>query len=140
MAYLLAATAVEYLVGESGERGLVLFLDRWRREGSFEKAFRQVYGVTTAQFEEDWRRYVRSRYGWLFVLSHSAVFWLLMALALLVLVRVRRGRDRAALAHLRATEPPDAPAFWGEEEAPPGTNRRRGRSHEGTGPGEEGES
>ncbi len=59
---------------------------------------------------------MRRRYGWLFVLSHSAVFWLTLTLALLVLVRIRRGRDREAMARLRATEPPDQPAYWEEGE------------------------
>ena len=114
LAYLLSATAVEYLISESGERGLRLFLDRWRSDGSFEGAMRSTYGLTLAQFEEDWRGYVRKRYGWLFALSHSAVFWLTLTFALLVMVRVRRGRDREALARLRAGEPPDEPAYWAE--------------------------
>jgi hypothetical protein len=115
LAYLLSATAVEYLVGESGERGLRLFLESWRESRSFPEALRTVYGVTPGQFEEDWKKYVRRNYGWLFVLSHSAVFWLTLTLALLVMVRIRRGRDREAMARLRATEPPDEPAFWEEE-------------------------
>ena len=115
LAYLLSATAVEYLLVSSGERGLRLFLEAWREGGSFQDAFRRVYGVTPGQFEEDWRKYVKRKYGWLFVLSHSTVFWLTLTLALLVLVRVRRGRDREAMARLRATEPPDEPAYWEEE-------------------------
>jgi hypothetical protein len=114
LAYLLSATAVEYLLRASGERGLRLFLDAWREGESFSVAFRSVYGVTPDQFEEDWKKYVRRRYGWLFVFSHSTVFWLTLTLALLVLVRIRRGRDREALARLRAMEPPDEPAYWEE--------------------------
>jgi hypothetical protein len=129
LAYLLSATAVEYLVRESGERGLGLFLDRWRSERSFDRAFRNTYGLTLGQFEEDWKVYVRKRYGWLFVLSHSSVFWLSMALALLVLMRIRRGRDREAMARLRAGEPPDRPAYWQEAEG--GTNDGQARSTEG---------
>jgi hypothetical protein len=136
LAYLLSATAVEYLVRESGERGLRLFLEAWREEGSFSAALRRVYGVTPGQFEEDWKKYVRRRYGWLFALSHSTVFWLTLALALLVLVRIRRGRDREAMARLRATEPPDQPAFWQEEgeggEGGQGTNPGPEQSSEGT--------
>ena len=71
-----------------------------------------VYGVTMGQFEEDWKKYVRRRYGWLYVFSHSSVFWLMLTLAFLVMVRIRRGRNREALARLRAWEPPDEPAFW----------------------------
>lgn len=129
LAYLLSATAVEYLVRESGERGLRLFLDRWRSERSFDAALRNTYGLTLGQFEEDWKAYVRKRYGWLFVLSHSSVFWLSLAVALLVLVRVRRGRDREAMARLRAGEPPDRPAYW--QEAEDGTIEKDLRSTEG---------
>ncbi len=118
LAYLLSATAVEYLFSESGERGLRLLLERWREEESFSDALGSVYGITPGQFEEDWKKYVRRRYGWLFVLSHSTVFWLTLALALLIMVRVRRGRNREGMARLRATEPPDEPAYWTEIEDP----------------------
>ena len=112
LAYLLSATAVEYLIRESGQRGLALFLQRWRKEASFREAMQRVYGLTAGQFEEDWKGFVRKRYGWLFVLSHSSVFWLTLALALLVMVRIRRRRNREAMARLRAGEPPENPAFW----------------------------
>ena len=118
-AYLLAASAVTYMLEEGGELGLELFLDRWREQRSFESAFRETFGLTTSQFEEDWKRHVKQRYGWLFVLSHSAVFWLLLALVLLFMVRGRQGRNREKLARLRAGEPPDAPAYWSTEEEGP---------------------
>jgi hypothetical protein len=129
LAYLLSATAVEYLVRESGERGLRLFLDRWRSERSFASALRNTYGLTVGQFEEDWKGYVRKRYGWLFVLSHSSVFWLSLTLALLVMVRIRRGRNREAMARLRAGEPPDRPAYWQDSDG--GTKEGEPRSTEG---------
>ena len=111
-AYLLSASAVTYLLGDSGPRGLALFLDRWRSAGSFERAFRATFGVTTSQFEEDWRRHVKDRYGWLFVLSHSTVFWMALALVLLLMVRVRQRYNRERMARLRADELPDEPAWW----------------------------
>lgn len=114
-AYLLSATTIEYLVAQSGPRALEVLLRRWKDTGSFEEAFRATFGVTTAQFEEDWRRYVRSRYGWLFVLSHSAVFWMLMSVALLAMVVVRKRARRESMARLRAGDIPDQPSFWLEE-------------------------
>jgi hypothetical protein len=133
-AYLLAASAVAYLLQESGTRGLALFLERWRDGRSFELALRRTFGVTSSQFEEDWRGDVRKRYGWLFVFSHSAVFWMLMGIALLGMMRLRRARNREHLARLRAGEIPDRPDWWtsdpdggGSEEVPPGVD----------GPGEE---
>ncbi len=123
-AYLLAASAVTYLTEGSGERGLAIFFERWRTDGAFEPALRETYGVTSGQFEEDWRAHVKARYGWLFVLSHSSVFWLVLGLALLYMVRVRRLHNEERLARLRADELPDLPAYWehpdGEPPGPPG--------------------
>jgi len=116
VAYLLAASAVSYLLESGGERGLALFLDRWREERSFDRAFRATFGVTPSQFEEDWARHVRRRYGWVFVLGHSTVFWTLLALVLLVMVGIRRRYNREKMARMRATEPPDDPAYWLEGE------------------------
>lgn len=120
-AYLLAASSVTYLLEGSGTKGLELFLRRWREMRSFEAAFRDTFGVTSSQFEEDWRRHVKRRYGWLLALSHSAVFWMIMALVLLVMVRIRVRYNRDRMARLRAGELPEEPAFWrdGEEEDGP---------------------
>lgn len=138
-AYLLAASAVTYLLEAGGERGLALFLDRWRERRSFESAFRETFGVTTGQFEEDWKRHVRSRYGWLFMLSHSALFWLVLALVLLFMMRSRQGRNREKLARLRAEELPDAPAYWETAEELGAGDRRvetsRAGPHDGDPPG-----
>ena len=111
-AYLLSATTIEYLVVQSGPRALEVLLVRWKEAGNFERAFRSTFGVTTGQFEEDWRRYVESRYGWLFVLSHSAVFWMFLSLALAAMVGIRRRAGRERLARLRAQDIPDQPSFW----------------------------
>lgn len=119
IAYLLSASAVAYLVELSGERGLRIFLRRWRSTVDFEGAFRATYGLTRSQFEEDWRRHVKRRFGWTVILSHSAVFWLVAALVLGVLFWIRRRRDRARLARLRASEPPDDPAYWERPDALP---------------------
>lgn len=113
-AYLLAASAVDYLLEPSGERGLSIFLERWRRERSFDRALIRTFGVTPGQFEEDWKEHVRDRYGWLLVLSHSGVFWGMLALLLLLLARARRARNRERLARLRAAELPDSPAYWAD--------------------------
>ena len=127
VAYLLSASAITYLLAGSGERGLAIFIERWKSLRSFEAAFRSTFGVTTSQFEEDWKRHIKKRYGWLFVLARSTVFWMVLALVLLVMVRVRQGRNREHLARLRAGELPDDPAFWtddpdggGSGDSPPG--------------------
>ncbi len=112
IAYLLSATAVEYLASESGVAGLERFLEIWRTQGNFETAFRQTYGVTSGQFEEDWRAFVRKRYGWLLILSESLIFWGLLGVLLSGMWWIRRRVTRERMAKLRASEPPPAPAYW----------------------------
>ncbi len=113
-AYLLSASALTFLLQESGARGLALFLDRWRTGRSFEDAFRRTFGVTSGQFEEDWKRHVRDQYGWLFVLSHSAVFWVALVLVLMLMLGLRGKYNRERMARLRAEEEPERPDYWNE--------------------------
>jgi len=115
LAYLLSVTAVEYLVESSGERGLEFLLSRWRESGEFEESFRRTFGITTATFERRWIAHVKRRYGWVLIMGQGAVLWILLGVALLVLFRIRRRRDRERMAALRAGELPDEPAWW----APP---------------------
>jgi len=119
LSYLLSASAIDFLVDRSGERGLALLIQRWGEGGDFEAAFRRTYGLTGSQMEEAWRKHLRRRYGWLTVLSQATVVWAVGALLLVALVAVRRRRDGVRLARLREEEPPDAPAFWLDEPLPP---------------------
>lgn len=116
IAYLLAASVVQYLVRESGTRGLDLFMARWRQTQNFEMALGSVYGLSIDQLERYWRRDIRRRYGWLTVLVQSTAFLSFASIGILALYFIRRRRDRIKLAHLEATEPPDQPAFWVEGE------------------------
>ncbi len=129
VAYLLSASAVEYLASSSGPAGLATFLATWREEGAFETAFRSTFGLTTAQFEEDWTAYVKRRYGWLLVVSHSLAFWTVTVALLILLVWIRRRRTRDHMARMRAGDPPEAPAYWANE----GPDDRRSAAR-GTGP------
>ncbi|GEM_PF-309939 len=119
IAYLLAASAMEYLVSGSGTRGVEVFLARWREGGDFEEAFRATFGITTGTFERQWTEHVKRRYGFLLVLGQSTLFWLFLGAALLGLWRIRRKRDRERMERLRASEVPELPAWWDPPQAPP---------------------
>ena len=110
VAYLLAASVVQYLVRESGTRGLDLFLQHWRSSHSFDSALAVTYGLSLDQLEKHWRNDVKHRYGWLAVVSQTSVAFTFLAIAVLLLYLIRR--DRARLAVLKMNEPPDNPAFW----------------------------
>lgn len=117
IAYLLATSAVADLVDRGGVLALERFLTRWKEAGDIEPALRRTYGLGLAQFEHAWGKAVRKRYGWTYFLSHSIVFWFLCTFLFLALYWRRRRRDLLRLERLRATEPPDSPAYWmGEDE------------------------
>ncbi|HET9438599.1 MAG TPA: peptidase MA family metallohydrolase [Longimicrobiales bacterium] len=116
IAYLLSASVVSYLVRSSGEHALGLFLERWRTSHNMEQALAATYGISIDQLETYWIRDVRKRYGWLAVLTQSAVLMAGASVLMLVLLALRRRRDRRKLAVLRATELPDEPAYWKEGE------------------------
>lgn len=112
VAYLLSASVIHYLIESSGARGLETFIAAWKQGASFERALREVYGTTSGQLEADWRKWVGRRYGWLSVLSHSAVFWTVLVAALSAMFLNRRRYRRQQMARLRAGEPPDNPDYW----------------------------
>ena len=116
-AYLLSASVVNYLVRSSGVNGLELFFERWRESQNMEQALATTYGMSVDQLEKYWVKDVRKRYGWLAVATQSAVFMTAASVILVILFAIRRRRDRRKLAVLKATELPDAPAYWNEDES-----------------------
>jgi hypothetical protein len=116
LAYLLSATAVQHLQRVGGERGFALLLENWRREGTLAAAVRTTYGMSLGHFEDEWRKDVRNRYGWLFALASVSVLWGLVTLATLLAWYPRRRRNRRRMEAMRAEErmlPPPRPE--GEE-------------------------
>jgi hypothetical protein len=97
---------------------VALLLERWRAGRSFERALVSTYGVTSGQLEEDWRKWVQDRYGWLLVLSNAAVWWLIAGVLLLLGTAGRRRWKRERMARLRAGEPEEQPAYWDDEPQP----------------------
>jgi hypothetical protein len=118
IAYLLALSTIAYLTEHGGgEVGLRIFLERWREGRALEPALRSTYGLTLAQFESDWIREIKARYGWALLLTHSLILWIPLAGLVILLTMQKRRRMRQRLEELRANEIPDSPAYWlGEED------------------------
>lgn len=115
IAYLLSASAMQYLYSLGTPAMLERFFDVWARSGDFEASLREVYVISSPQFERLWRAHVKRRFGWLQVLAQTAFIWVIAALFVLVFFIIRRRRDRRRMEELRATEPPDSPAYWLEQ-------------------------
>lgn len=99
-AYALATTAVLLLNRWGGAQGLAPLIDRLADQPTFDAAVRATYHLTEGDFEERWERDVASRYGLLSWAGAVGLFWALLALLLVSLVGLRRGRDRARKARL----------------------------------------
>jgi hypothetical protein len=119
MAYLLSASATQYLYSLGSPETFDRFLMQWAETGSFERALREVYVLASPQFERLWRRHVKRSYGWLQLAVQSLFIWLVITILVLVLFLIRRRRDRARLVRLRENEPPDQPAYWLEPSEQP---------------------
>jgi len=104
-AYGLATTAVLLLRRWGGAAGLRPFLDHLATAPTFEQALRDTYHITGGDFEQRWQRDVASRYGWLGWAQSVGAFWAVLAVLLIVLVRLRRGRDAARKAALDLPSP-----------------------------------
>jgi hypothetical protein len=115
LAYLLSASAVLYLHSLGSDATFERFLGHLAEHGDFERALREIYVVSSAQFERLWRAHVRRSYGWLQILAQSMFVWLVLTLLVLVLFVIRRRRDRQRLRRLDETELPDQPAYWLED-------------------------
>ena len=116
IAYLLSASAVQYLYSLGTPQTFERFLATWAESGDFEASLREIYVLSSPQFERLWRAHVKRRFGWLQVLAQTAFIWVIATMLVLALFIIRRRRDRRRLDQLRATEPPDSPAYWMEND------------------------
>ena len=103
-AYALSYRAVADLAALDSVRGLSLFFDRWRATERMDRAMRDAYGITEAEFEARWRAGTRRRYGALALIANLAALAALVGLFFVPLFVARRRRDRERLDAMRAAE------------------------------------
>ena len=102
--YALAYRAVAELASLDRERGLTLFFEYWEREGSFERALRSAFGMTSADFERHWRSRVRRQYGALALAADLSVLSVFLVFLLGPLWWQRRRRLQDRLARMRQAD------------------------------------
>ena len=102
--YALAHRAVAELAAIDEKRGLSLFFGYWKQSESLDRAVRQAYGLTLADFDQRWRDRTRRRYGGLALTADFALLGLLGGVTLLPLWLARRRRNRRRLDALRAAD------------------------------------
>jgi hypothetical protein len=136
LAYLLSASAVRYLHSLGTDQTFERFLASAAAHGDFERALREVYILSSPQFERLWRAHVRRSFGWLQIFAQSMFIWLILTLFVLLLFVVRRRRNRARMDVLLRSELPDEPAYWldrpeDDDSSDDGTAANRGDSDQG---------
>lgn len=120
VAYLLSYTAVRDLHDLAGADAFAAMLRGWRETGDIDRAIRATYGLTLGQFERLWRESVRSRYGWLLVVSQAIVIWTGFTLLFLALGAWVHRRRRLEFEAMRAREAAEAAGTGGAPAEPPG--------------------
>lgn len=103
-AYALAHRAVAELASLDRERGLTLFFGYWEQEGTFERALRRAYGMTSADFERQWRSHVRRQYGALALAADLSVLSVFLVFLLGPLWWQRRKRFKERLERMRRAD------------------------------------
>jgi hypothetical protein len=104
LAYLLSYTVVQELHSLGGDAGISALFGSLRNGDSLDVGLRGVYGLTQEQFERRWRATVMDRYGWLYLLSRAALFWLLITVVVLTVGLRRMRSDRQRLEEMRERE------------------------------------
>ncbi|MEP6833210.1 MAG: hypothetical protein ABJB74_07430 [Gemmatimonas sp.] len=102
--YALSHLAVAEMQAIDRERGLALFFAEWKRTGSYDRALRQAYGLTSESFDAYWRQRVRRQYGALAFIANISLAFSFIALALGPLYWSKRRRNDKRLAIMRANE------------------------------------
>jgi hypothetical protein len=93
-AYAYATTAVLLLERLGKERGLEPLVTQLAHDPDFDSALRGTYQLSLGQFEEMWRKDLRTRYGWLSLATSFSIFWTLVGGGVVIVWWRRRKRDR----------------------------------------------
>ena len=102
--YALAYRAVAELAAMAPERGLGLLFEHWREAGSFERALRESYGMSSTDFEKHWRSRVRRQFGALALAADISVLAVFLTVLLGPMWWQRRQRIRRKLERMREAD------------------------------------
>jgi hypothetical protein len=103
-AYALSYRAVVELASMDTTTGLTRVLAKWRETGRLDRAVRETFGMTLADFERRFRQRTRRRYGALALVGDVTLLGLIVTFAVFPLYMARRQRDRRRLAEMVAAD------------------------------------
>ncbi len=86
LGYIQSLSLINYLINQYGKDNLIKLLDSLKEEIDFEDAFEDVYKLDLKEFERNWKDKIKVKYGWVFILFSSDIFWFLVAVLFLIAV------------------------------------------------------
>lgn len=97
LAYEESFSAVLYLEEEFGFEAITDIISALQFGQSFDDAFAEQTGQSTAEFELSWLRYVEQTYRWRFLLDFETYLWLLILLLFVLVFLGIKWRNRQTL-------------------------------------------
>jgi len=86
LAYQESYLAVIFLVEQYGESSIAILLQALREKRTIEAAFEKAFGTSLAQFELDWKAFLKERYKWAFLIEFDKLLWFFIIVLLFAAV------------------------------------------------------
>jgi hypothetical protein len=97
LAYEESFSAVLYLEEEFGFAGIAAILAELKAGKAFDDAFEEYTGLSAAEFELNWLRFVEQKYRWRFLLDFETYLWILILLLFVLVFFGIKWRNRRTL-------------------------------------------
>jgi len=98
LAYTEGFSAVSFMVREYGEDTLRELIFSVAKQGDFEKALRESFGLRYEEFEKVWLAFVSKNYNIPYLLTTTPLFWAGMALLVLFIFLAKRAKAKRRMA------------------------------------------
>ncbi len=95
IAYAQSYQAVAYFLSEYERESFEMLLDGLKDGVSLDRAFETAIGANFRTFENEYSLYIEKHYNWLLIVSDMWIFWLVLALLIIIgfIFKKKRGRE-----------------------------------------------
>ncbi|HEX9751488.1 MAG TPA: hypothetical protein VGB22_09430 [candidate division Zixibacteria bacterium] len=104
LAYAQSYLAMGFYLHAYGWQGLQLFTDAIAANQNWDEALQAATGIDYAGFEAEFDDYLRSRYNWAAFLGDTALLWIVLVAAFVILYLFKRRSSRRRLAEWERQE------------------------------------
>lgn len=97
LAYEESFSAILYLEEEFGSESIAAILAELKAGKTFDQAFTEYTGLSAAEFELDWLRFIEQKYRWRFLLDFETYLWIFILLLFVLVFLGIKWRNRRTL-------------------------------------------